>query len=806
MTLSMAGRNLRKLVALQIALLLLVAGALVAAPAAFADTHEPRDLFGTIVSTGETSFIVLTDDGEVEVLVSDETEVRLPSNDDGELTDLMVGDVVAVSVEDEEGVLTADKVHVIPGKTRTRHIPGEVVDLSDVSISVLPFGDNAATVTLDLTSDTKVNFHHGIDELGIGSFVIAVTKQNAQTGELGPEAIEINVVRAFVEEAEESEEDSPGTEIELKGIFQGLDESGTWLVDVHAITADANTEVDEGIVAGDLVKVHGWLLSGGTLLAREIEKEDDDRVDAVTRIRGPFEGVDDQGRWIVAGTPIVVDQNTDTDGLPEIRQLVKVKAMLLDSGDLVAREIQNHRGRGQGRGEDTVKIEGIFESIDENGNWIVNSTVVSVGPQTKVEGSPTVGEAVEVKGTVGVGNQILASKVEAEDDDDERKSEVEAKGTIEEVLANSVIVNGINFTISSLTEIDGTPAVGAYAKVEAYLAEDGTLFAREIDVRENVSSGEEPDDERDDDDEVEIEGKVDEVLLDGSIVVNGILVVISEDTEVEGELLAGGSVKVEGLLSEDGSLLADEVKGEGRRARVAKSEVDFEGVVEEVNRNEAGDIVSIVVDGVEISIDVLTRTKGSIEVGVTVEIDGVVIDGTILAAEIEVERNRDDSDEDDGEGEAGEGDDGDDHEDREHQWKLEGLLNALALDDTGNVTAITVNGITIIVTAETDVKGELVPGVEVEVEATLVEGSPIANEIEVEESKSDSYFGSLDDAEEEEDRSDRGAPDDDAADEGDDNANSGSSDDNDDDATDESDSGSSSGDDDAKDDNSGSSS
>ena len=84
-------------------LLVLAAAALAAfaltAGSASAQTPEVRDFFGTIVSVGEGVIVVATDDGDVDVPIGAETDVRIPSEPDAGPDDLRVGDVVAVRVD-----------------------------------------------------------------------------------------------------------------------------------------------------------------------------------------------------------------------------------------------------------------------------------------------------------------------------------------------------------------------------------------------------------------------------------------------------------------------------------------------------------------------------------------------------------------------------------------------------------------------------------------------------------------------------------------------------------------------------------
>ncbi|MCI0778826.1 MAG: hypothetical protein J4N32_02310 [Chloroflexi bacterium] len=678
------------------------------AGSASAQSPEVRDFFGTIVSISEGAIVVTTEDGDIDVPIGADTDVRIPSEPDAGLDDLRVGDVVAVSL-DESG--EAERVQLIPGKTRSRHIPGEVVALSEAQISVLTLGASAATVTFDRDADTEVKFHQGTTELAVGSFVIIVARRDA-SGELGTLALEINVTQRKARDTSGPKpEDADANTVKIQGVFEGIDADGNWIVDGRTILIDEDTDVKDAVKVGQVVEVEAILLPDGSVLAREIEAEDDGaEVKTRTVINGVFEGLDADGNWIISGTPVRVDDTTDTDGLPDEGQRVKVKAFLQDDGSLLAREIEN-KGGGDEDEEHEVKLEGIFEGVDDDGNWIVNGIKIAVGPLTKVEGSPAVGQEVEVKAVAQEDGTLLATKIEGEGEDGKRsKSETKIRGTIDEITDEFIVIDGIKVFLAALTELEGDLSVGSFVKVKAFLQADGTLIAREVEGK-----GPDADEDEDERNEVEIEGTIDAINPDGSIVVNGVTVSISPLTEVKGTLVVGATVDVEGFMAEDGSVLASEVKGEGRKATKSKNEVKIGGVVEAVVLDEDGNLTSITVNGVEVAVGPLTKIKGDVGVGGTVRVEGVFVDGTLHASEIKA-RDRDE-------------DDGDEKED---SIEIEGTVDALILDEDGNVTGVVVNGFEVSIDG-TDIDGTLEVGSEVEIKGTVQDGVLGATEVELEE-------------------------------------------------------------------------
>ncbi len=696
---------------------LLAAIALVAVRIPTAGAEAPpteRDFFGTVVAVGETSIIVRTEDGDLEVTVTEATRVRLPLKRDAGLADLIVGDLLALSLEEVDGELVADKVFLIPGKTSHRHVPGEVIAVSDTEITIQPPGEAQEPITFDRTLTTDVRLHRGATELAAGAFVIIVAARDPVTGELLLNAGEIHVTpRPVVDET--SEDDGqvvrPGAEskADIRGVFQGIDEDGNWIVSGIKVAVDADTDIETGVVVGQLVKIEAILRPDGFPLASEVEAVDGDgRVPGKTTLEGVFEGVDDDGKWIVSGTAVAVGPATDTDGLPDVGQRVKVKALLQPDGSLLAREIENKGGSQRGKQDSRrVKLEGTFQGIDEDGNWIVSGRKVSVGPLTRLERTPAVGYRIKVKAVLREDGSLLAQKVEGEKGDGRRaKSKAEVRGVLEAIRDDgTLIVNGISVALSVLTELEGDLQVGDFVKVEGLVQADGSLLASEVESKGSAEEADVPEPSN-----VEIEGIIEKVNADGTFTVNGITVATSVLSEIKGALAEGVSVKVEGVFLEDGTVLARELKGEGRRATASGTEVKVKGLLETVQRDDEGNVVSVVVDGLTIALEALTDVEGLLEPGSILEIKAIISDGEFLASKIEARRGR-------GRAEPSE-------------LKIEGIIESLQLDDQGRITSVTVNGVELRVGALTEVEGDLQVGGSVEIKGSIGEGTLQASKVE----------------------------------------------------------------------------
>ena len=258
------------------------------------EVREAKDLFGRVVSVtvlpdGFGVLVIRSKDGIVDVLTDAETQFRLPCNRDAGIVDLVAGDLVAVSLEEEDGVLIADKVFLVPGKTQFRHVPGVIVSLNvGEQFTNQPPGAAARQLTFNITDETKINLMGKVDELSEGLFVMVSEVRAPATGDISKDALEINVtrVRPSIRGSDEDDEKEGEGAIddedvndrntaEIQGVL-GLDALGNWTVNGIVVAIDPDTELEGGLVLGQTVEVEGVLQEDGTTLALEVASEDED--------------------------------------------------------------------------------------------------------------------------------------------------------------------------------------------------------------------------------------------------------------------------------------------------------------------------------------------------------------------------------------------------------------------------------------------------------------------------------------------------------------------------------------------------
>jgi len=238
-------------------------------------------------------------------------------------------------------------------------------------------------------------------------------------------------------------------EVEIEGVVANLDTSAEtftingFLIDYTSAEGDDDFSLDD-LANGIVVEVEGYL-NGNTIMAEEIEEEDDlfDDDDDV-EISGSIYDYDAASRqFSVNGVRIQIDGGTEFDDLRESSLadglFVKVEGEFLN-GVLVAEEIE---GR-----ESDAELDGRIESIDlVNESMIVSGVRVQRTGNTLIDADDEedddrrsrvqdiqnlqVGDYLEIEGRQrsDEGGFLEAISVEREDDDDDDDFELDARVT-----------------------------------------------------------------------------------------------------------------------------------------------------------------------------------------------------------------------------------------------------------------------------------------------------------------------------------------------------------------------------------------
>lgn len=185
-------------------------------------------------------------------------------------------------------------------------------------------------------------------------------------------------------------------------------------------------------------------------------------------------------RWRIGDQVVLITAQTTIDkrgGAPEVGAWARVTAVRREDGAIEALEIVIVRPAQ--RPPEVSEFQGVIESISEI-EWVISGRAVQITPQTQIEGTPAVGRLASVRAERSGAGPWVATHIRIS----EPEIIVQFEGVIESFSGAQWIIAGYAVSIAADTVIEGVPAVGAIAEVEAIQKADGTLLARWIRIYE----------------------------------------------------------------------------------------------------------------------------------------------------------------------------------------------------------------------------------------------------------------------------------------------------------------------------------
>ena len=339
-----------------------------------------------------------------------------------------------------------------------------------------------------------------------------------------------------------------------------------------------------------------------------------------------------------------------------------------------------------------------------------------------LEGVPKVGSPVKVNALRLENGLLFARKIEGEvEDQGVTQCRVEIRGVIERIEQDrTIVIDTVPVKIVALTEVEGELNEGVFAQVEAFLLDDKTLVARAVRVEET--------DEATERSAVRFEGTVEKVNDDDTFVVNGIKVTTTARSDVKGDVTEGASVQIEGVLSDDGSVMAEVLRGENRRATESRPEVKIEGAIEAIRYDEQRNARFLVVNGLPISLQALTDIAVSLKPGIQVIVRGILHDGVLVARDIRPQETR--------------------RVTEDLRVRLAGEVQAIQVNDENEITGLGIKGVRVQIQRLTKIEATLRVGSLIEVVGTVREGGILALTIKGLDEESPNSDGSVDQTDE----------------------------------------------------------
>jgi cytoskeletal protein CcmA (bactofilin family) len=374
------------------------------------------------------------------------------------------------------------------------------------------------------------------------------------------------------------------------------------------------------------------------------------------------------GDWKVSGKTVHVTSATQIqqdDGKVAVGATVKVEGATRTDGSIDARQVEvkeaasggDDGGSGSGDGSDdssdlefTGQIDSLPSTAGFIGDWKVSGRTVHVTSSTRIEqehGAVAVGAMVRVEGTKRADDSVDAEEIEVngaqsgpgEDPDPEMK----LTGTIESLPGTAGFigdwkVSGKTVHVTASTHIethDGAVALGAMVEAEGLLRTDGSLDARQIEVKDNVS---------------ELKGTIE--LLPGTTgfigdwKVSGKTVHVSSTTTLDrehGAIALGAMVEVKGTMRADGSIDATRIEvkssssSSGPGDSVEGESAKVKGAIESLPA--ASSIGDWTISGKLVHVVSSTKLNdehGAFAIGTRVKVKGIrMSDGSVVATKIQ---------------------------------------------------------------------------------------------------------------------------------------------------------------------------
>ena len=469
-------------------------------------------------------------------------------------------------------------------------------------------------------------------------------------------------------------------DFQFSGEIQSMKE-GVWVIGGTTFTVNESTTLDEGLAVGVEARVEFITLADGTMLATEIETdEDDDR----NRFSGEIESMIGD-TWIVGGRSFTVNAATRLDDDFATGDRVRVRFTVIDD-ILLATRVQEDSGSGGDEAEFVGEVEFIYPD-----RWVIGGMTFAVNTTTRLEGDLATGERARVDFVV-IDDSKLATRIRPETSgvsggvsaETEAVGDLRLTGAVESISDNLWTIAGHAFRVDAATEIDEGLEIGDVVRVEFDLEDDGTMLATRIDARG--------------DEEFRFTGEV-KSITDDSWVVGKHTIMVDEDTRLDDDLAVGDLARVRFEILEDGTMLATRI--EPRR----DDDIHFSGVIESIAAGKW------VIAGHEFVIDSTTELDEGLAVGVLARVEFKTLpDGTLVATSIETD--------------------------------VAGSLNFSGMIVSITADGWTIGPYTFVVDGNTELDEGLAVGVLARVEfETLPDGTLVATSIETDESGGTDFTG-----------------------------------------------------------------
>ncbi len=250
---------------------------------------------------------------------------------------------------------------------------------------------------------------------------------------------------------------NPANTFTLTGQVQAIAEKA-WTVNGQTIAITGTTQIDAGIMVGDLVRVDGIILKDGALQASEIHK-----LEEQPGTPFDFTGVVQQvgaNEWLISNVTVAVNADTKIDDGLEVGDLVRAQGWILKDGTWLASSITRVEDKAS-----SFEITGILQSMNP---WVVAGVGFETREWTQIDIGLKTGDLVHVEGIIQEDGTWVAFEIR-------RVGDTQVTILIGRVYSiNPWIVSGFHLNVDQDTQIIGNITIGMLVRVEIQWLPDGS--------------------------------------------------------------------------------------------------------------------------------------------------------------------------------------------------------------------------------------------------------------------------------------------------------------------------------------------
>ncbi len=199
----------------------------------------------------------------------------------------------------------------------------------------------------------------------------------------------------------------------------------SWEIGEFAFRVEEDTDLQPGIRAGDIVRLHASIGVNGDLIAREIERAEIHEMDADPGDEIEFEGLvlSAEGQvWEIDGRRVRVTPDTEIRDRIEAGDFVRVEAYFDSADDLTAIAIELSEHDGEKRFQ--VAFVGRVQAIGAD-SWQIAGRSVRVTVDSEIDADIQIGDLVKVRAIVEGENGLAALLIERLDQDGDQAEDGE---------------------------------------------------------------------------------------------------------------------------------------------------------------------------------------------------------------------------------------------------------------------------------------------------------------------------------------------------------------------------------------------